>query len=196
MSLLFRTLAATAAVALIFSTLTAARADDVTDSLNDALSQYSSGKYTEAINSLNYAEQLITQKKGEALTQVFPSAPDGWQAEEVKAEAVFGGGVSAARRYSRDSATVDVSIVSDSPMLQATMMLFTNPMFVTGDGAKIETIKGQKAIVKYSSEAKGGEIQVVVSNRFLVTVNGTEVAKEELTGYVASLDIGKLASLN
>lgn len=196
MSPLSRTLATAAAVAMTFCSLSAARADDVTDSLNDALTQYNSGKYSEAINSINYAERLITQKKGEALTQVFPSAPGGWQAEDVKAEAVFGGGVSAERRYSRDAATVTVSIVSDSPMLQATMMLFTNPMFVTGDGAKIETINGQKAIVKYSAESKGGEIQVVISNRFLVTVNGTEVSKEELTGYVDSLDVGKLAAVN
>jgi hypothetical protein len=80
-------------------------------------------------------------------------------------------------------------------MLQATMMLFTNPMFATADGGKLETINGQKAIVKYSAENKSGEIQVVVNNRFLVTVNGNEVAKEELTAYLSNVDIIKLAAL-
>ena len=80
-------------------------------------------------------------------------------------------------------------------MLQATMMLFTNPMFATADGGKLETINGQKAIVKYSAENKGGEIQVVVNNRFLVTVNGSEVAKEDMTAYLAEVDVNKLSTL-
>lgn len=196
MSSLTQKLATTAAIALTLNAVSIARADDVTDSLNDALTKYNGGQYTEAINSINYAEQLITQKKGEALTQVFPKPLDGWQAEEVKADAIFGGGVSAERRYTRDAATVTIAIVSDSPMLQATMMLFTNPMFATADGGKLETINGQKAIVKYSAENKGGDIQTVVNNRFLVTVNGSEVGKEDMTTYLSKLDVTKLATLN
>jgi hypothetical protein len=188
-----RTIAA--AVAALLISVAGAQADDVTDSLNDALTKYNSGQNTEAINSINYAEQLIIQKKGEELTQVFPKPMDGWQAEEVKADPVFGGGISAERRYNKDAASVSIAIVSDSPMLQATMMLFTNPMFATADGGKLETINGQKAIVKYSAENKSGEIQVVVNNRFLVTVNGNEVAKEELTAYLSNVDIIKLAAL-
>ena len=187
------TLAAVITVALL--SVATARADDVTDSLNDALTKYNAGQYTEAINSINYAEQLITQKKGDALTEVFPKALAGWQAEEVKSEPVFGGGVSAERRYTKDAAAVTIAIVSDSPMLQATMMLFTNPMFATADGGKLETINGQKAIVKYSAENKDGDIQSVVNNRFLVTVNGSEVAKEDMTAYLGNLDVNKLAAL-
>jgi hypothetical protein len=185
----------TAAVAFFFISVAGVQADDVTDSLNDALTKYNSGQYTEAINSINYAEQLITQKKGEELGQVFPKPMNGWQAEEVKADPVFGGGISAERRYSKDAASVTITIVSDSPMLQATMMLFTNPMFATADGGKLETINGQKAIVKYNAENKDGEIQVVINNRFLVTVNGSEVAKEEMTALLAQMDIAKLSTL-
>ena len=185
-----------AAIAFLIISVSGAQADDVTDSLNDALTKYNSGQYTEAINSINYAEQLITQKKGEALTQIFPKPLDGWQAEEVKSDPIFGGGITAERLYTKDAATVTISIASDSPMLQATMMLFTNPMFATADGGKLETISGQKAIVKYSAETKGGEIQMVVNNRFLVTVNGSEVAKEDMTAYLGSLDFNKLSTLN
>lgn len=188
-----RTLAT--AGALLILSATPALADDVTDSLNDALTKYNNGQYTEAITSLNYAEQLITQKKGEALTQVFPEPLAGWQAEEVQADPVFGGGISAERRYNSENASVTIAIVSDSPMLQATMMLFTNPMFATADGGKLETISGQKAIVKYSAENKSGEIQTVVNNRFLVTVTGSEVAKDLMTAYLGNLDVNKLGAL-
>jgi hypothetical protein len=185
-----------AAIAFLLISVSGAQADDITDSLNDALAKYNSGQYTEAINSINYAEQLIIQKKGEALVQVFPKPLDGWQAEEVKSDPIFGGGITAERRYTRDAAAVTISIASDSPMLQATMMLFTNPMFATADGGKLETINGQKAIVKYSPESKGGEIQVVADSRFLITVNGSEVAKEDMTAYLGSLDFNKLSTLN
>ncbi|MFZ5799713.1 MAG: hypothetical protein C4563_06620 [Desulfobulbus sp.] len=188
-----RTLAT--AGALLILSATSALADDVTDSLNDALTKYNNGQYTEAITSLNYAEQLITQKKGEALTEVFPEPLAGWQAEEVQADPVFGGGISAERRYNSENASVTIAIVSDSPMLQATMMLFTNPMFATADGGKLETISGQKAIVKYSAENKSGEIQTVVNNRFLVTVTGSEVAKDVMTAYLGNLDVNKLGAL-
>jgi hypothetical protein len=185
-----------AAIAFLLISLSSARADDVTDSLNDALAKYNSGQYTEAINSINYAEQLITQKKGEALTQMFPKPLEGWQAEEVKSDPIFGGGITAERRYTRDAAAVTITIASDSPMLQATMMLFTNPMFASADGGRLETINGQKAIVKYNAESKSGDIQVVANNRFLITVNGSEVAKEDMTAYLGNLDFNKLSTLN
>ena len=184
------------AIALLLFSVSGARADDVTDSLNDALTKYNKGLYTESINSINYAEQLITQKKGAALTQVFPKPLDGWKAEEVKSDPVFGGGISAERRYTKGSSRVTISIASDSPMLQATMMLFTNPMFATSDGGKMETINGQKAIVKYKADTKSGEIQIVVNNRFLVKVNGSETAKEDMTAYLSNLDISKLSAVN
>ena len=38
-------------------------ADDVTESINDALEQYKEGEFSNAIESLEYATQVIRQKK-------------------------------------------------------------------------------------------------------------------------------------
>lgn len=184
------------AVICVFITASSLWADDVTDSLNDALNKYKNGEYTEAINSLNYAEQLITQKKGEALTDVFPEPMNGWEAGEVESNAVYGGGISAERRYSKDDSSIKISLVSDSPMIQGLMMMLTNPMFATSGGGKLETISGQKAIVNYSPQEKGGEIQMVVNNRFLITTEGNEVTKDDMTSYLSKMDFNKLSSLN
>ncbi|GAB4346337.1 MAG: hypothetical protein Kow0089_23680 [Desulfobulbaceae bacterium] len=181
---------------VVFLSASNAQADDVTDAINDALGKYKSGSYTEAINRLNYAEQLITQKKGEVLKEVFPEPLSGWEADEVSSNAVFGGGISAERTYRKDGSSVQISVVSDSPMLQAVMMMFTNPMFATADGGKLETINGQMAIVKYDAPNRSGEVQMVVNNRFLVTVNGSEVRKEDMTGYLQKMDFAKLADMN
>jgi len=193
-------LAAVIAVSLFITTAATALADDVTDSVNEALQLYQAGKFTEAVNSLNYASQLIQQKKGASLESVMPAALSGWTAEEASSQAagaaMFGGGVTAERRYTKgESTSVKIQIVTDSPMLQAVMMMMGNPMFATSDGGKLETIGGQKAIVKLDAENKSGEIQIVVANRFLVTLEGQEVVKDDLTAYAKAIDYAKLAAL-
>ena len=193
-------LAAVIAVSLFITTASTALADDVTDSVNEALQLYQDGKFTEAVNSLNYASQLIQQKKGASLESVMPAALSGWTAEEASSQAagaaMFGGGVTAERRYTKgESTSVKIQIVTDSPMLQAVMMMMGNPMFATSDGGKLETIGGQKAIVKLDAENKSGEIQIVVANRFLVTLEGQEVVKDDLTAYAKAIDYAKLAAL-
>jgi len=173
--------------------------DDVIDSINEGMEFYNEGDYAEATSSLNYAVQLIQQKKGEALAKLLPEPLDGWTAGEAQSQAagaaMFGGGVTAEREYTKDNALVTISIMSDSPMLQSVMMLFSNPMFATADGGKMERIGRQKAIVKYTPADKAGDLQMVVNNRFLVTVEGNDISRGELLGYAKAIDLKKMAAL-
>ena len=173
--------------------------DDVVDSINEGMEFYKSGEYAEATSSLNYAVQLIQQKKGDALAGLLPEALDGWAAEEVKSEvagaAMFGGGITAERRYTKGSSYITIQVVADSPMLQGVMMMFSNPMFATADGGKMERIGRQKAIVKYSPADKSGDLQMVVKNRFLVTVEGSDISRDEMLEYAGAIDLKKMADL-
>ena len=63
------------------------------------------------------------------------------------------------------------------------------------DGGKLEKITGQRAIVKYSSADKEGDIQIMVANRFLVSVDGRDVSKSDLKNYAAAIDYKQLAML-
>ena len=174
-------------------------ADDITDSINEALKYYNQGQYSEAVGSLNYAAQLISQKKGGQLEAFLPGPLDGWTAEDAGSQAqgaaMFGGGVMAERRYSKDSASVRLQIVTDSPLLQGMMVMFTNPAFAAADGGKLERIKGQRAIVKYNASNKEGKIDIVIANRILVTIEGNDVLKEDLVAYAGAVDYAKLADL-
>lgn len=182
---------------IIFSTLV--YADDVKDSIKEALEYYDEGDYSGAVESLNYATQLIQQKKSENLTSFLPEPLDGWAAEKSTSQAVgaamFGGGVTAERRYTKDDRKITVQIVTDSPMLQSMMMMFSNPMFASSDGGKMERIKRQKALVKYDPSTEQGEIQIVVAKRFLVTINGNNVSKDDLKAYARGIDYKKLAAI-
>lgn len=176
-----------------------ALADDVSDAINEGLQSYQAGKYSEAMTSLNYASQLIGQKKGGSLQSILPEPLNGWKADEATSQAMgaalLGGGVSAERRYNKDSSSVSVQIVSDSPMLQSVMMMFNNPMLAGADGGKLEKISGEKAIVKYKAQEKSGTINLVIASRFLVTVEGNSVSLEDLKAYAGKIDYKKLAEL-
>ena len=185
---------------VIFMALsTIAFADDVTDSINEAMQYYKNGEYTSAVESLNYASQLIQQKKGEGLESLLPKPLDGWTAEATTSQAMgtamLGGGVTAERQYKKGGSSITIQIITDSPLLQSFMMMFSNPMFAASDGGKLEKIGGQKAIVKYDAQNKSGDVKIVVANRFLVSVEGEEVAKEDLKKYAEAIDYKKLAAL-
>jgi hypothetical protein len=66
-------------------------------------------------------------------------------------------------------------------------------MMATSDGGKLEKINAERAIVKYSSETKDGDINMVIANRFLVTVQGNNVARQDLIAFAQGIDFKKLA---
>ena len=195
----FKSLGCVLVMLCSFSYVGFAFGDEVTDAINEALQSYQDGKFSEAMTSLNYASQLIGQKKGGDLQSFLPKPLDGWEASEATSQAMgaamLGGGVSAERRYDKDSASVTVQIVTDSPMLQGMMMMFSNPMLAGADGGKLEKIAGEKAIVNYDNQQKTGKINLVIANRFLVTVEGDGVSLEDLKAYAAKIDYKKLAAL-
>jgi hypothetical protein len=189
-------------MALILGVLlisTSGWADDVTDSIKEALEYYKEGAYTDAVGSLNYASQLIQQKKGEKLESMLPKPLDGWTAQEATSQAVgaamMGGGLSAERSYSKSNSTVDIQIITDSPIMQGMMMMFSNPMLAASDGGKLQKIGRQKAIVKYDAQNKSGDINVVVANRFLVTIEGSNVSEADLKAYAKAINYDKLSDM-
>ena len=174
-------------------------ADDITDSISEALQYYKNGEYTDALESLNYASQLIKQKKGKGLESFLPEPLSGWTAKEANSQtvstAMFSGGVTAERKYNKGSSSVTVQIITDSPFMQGVMMMFSNPMFAASDGGKLEKIERQKAIVKFDAANKQGEIKIVVANRFFVLIEGEEITEEDLKAYAKAIDYKNLASL-
>ncbi len=176
-----------------------AYADDISDAIEEGLALYKKGEFSEAVQNLDYASQLIRQKKSDKLKTLLPEAPEGWTAEESSSEAMtgamFGGAVAARRTYIKDSSRMNIEIITDSPMLQGMMMMFNNPMFATSDGGRLTKIAGRKAIMKYSDSGREGDIRIVVADRFLVNVSGTDVSKEELTNFAEKINYEEMAKL-
>jgi len=171
--------------------------DDVLTTIDEAVKQYKSGDYAGAVSNLDYASQLVRQKKSERMKDLLPEPLAGWQANPASAQtlgtAVFGGGVTVSRDYKKGDASVSIEIVSDSPVLQSVMMMLNNPMFAGSAGGSLKTNKGQRAIVKYNDKGRNGEINIVVAGRFMITVKGNNVDLNTLVEYSEAIDFELLA---
>lgn len=167
-------------------------ADEVTDTIDEARTQYDEGRLREAAETLDYAAQMVRQQRSTALEGFLPEPLEDWTAKSATAQAVtpmmMGGMTSAERAYHKGDARVTVSISADSPMMQGMMMMFSNPMFAGAQGAKLERIKGQKAMVTYNPTTREGNIKITVDNRMLVQVEGSSVTREDLLGYAKAVD--------
>jgi len=162
-------------------------ADNVLSTIREATRQYEAGDYTGAASNLDYAAQLVRQQKSERMKALLPEPLSGWEGKEANAQAlgaaILGGGVTVSRDYKRGASSLSVEIVSDSPVLQSVLMMVNNPMFAGAGGGKLETLKGQRAILKFDSGKKSGELYVVVDGRFVITIKGRQVAREDLIAY-------------
>ena len=166
--------------------------DTVLSTIKEATRQYQAGDYSGSASNLDYASQLIRQKKSEKMKDLLPEPLPGWDGKEASAQAlgaaVLGGGVTVSRDYTRGASTISVEIVSDSPVLQSVLMMLNNPVFAGAGGGRLETVKGNRSVLKFDSGKKSGELYIVVASRFVVTVKGRQVAREDLLAYGEAMD--------
>lgn len=166
--------------------------DDVLSTIEEAVKQYQAGDFAGAASNLDYASQLVRQKKSETMKGLLPEALPGWKAEEATAQAVgadiLGGGLTVSREYKKGPSRMSVEIVADSPVLKSVLMMINNPMFAGVGGGKLETIKEQRAIIKYNHSKKNGDAYIVVDGRFLITVKGSGIERKELLQYADAID--------
>jgi hypothetical protein len=196
MSKIFRMYFIALFISSLFITPGAVFADEITDSIEEAMEYYKESDYVEATNSLDYASQLIRQKRGENLKAFLPEPLAGWLAEDVKSQAAgsgyLGGMISAKRKYKKAKSSVTIEIITDSPALQTMVMMFSNPAYASADGGKLTKIKRQKAIIKYHPSNKNGEINIVVAKQYLVSVKGRNINQNDLVDYASAIDYKKL----
>jgi len=172
-------------------------ADDVMDWINDGVEAYKKKDYSEAVTNFEYAAQLIRQMKGERMTAALPEALSGWKKTKSEAAAagaaMFGGGSSASASYEKGDASCEISITSDNPMLSSILMMFSNPMLISGSGKKLIKVGGQKASLEY--DGNHGEITVVVDKKVLVQITGDSIREEDLRAYAKAIDYDLIENL-
>ncbi len=147
-----------------------------------------------ATSSGNTAQQM--QKKADSLKLLTPKPLSGWKAEDVDSNAVEGIGIRVSRSYSKGNNNLSVVFVADSQSIQTMASMLSNPAYYNATGGKVLKVNGQDTIITYDPNIKAGKIEAVIDNRYLITVNGENVQKADLTGYAKTIDFKKIASLH
>lgn len=167
----------------------AARADDVTDALREALRTYEAGQFAAARTAIEEALQMLSQRSADSLSTALPAALPGWTAEDAETRAggiAVLGGVTASRRYTNaQGQAVEVSLATDNPLIGQLGPILSNPMLAGAMGRLIR-IGDQRAV-----QTNDGEIQMLVDNRVLVTVRGDAPAEAKLA-YARAVDLARL----
>jgi len=173
-------------------------ADEISDTIEHALHAYQNGDISSAKEELSFALELLRQKKGEFMKQYLPEALEGWHANEPKAQmaasGVLSGGTTLYRSYSKKGgAKIQIEIVVDSPLISGIISIFANPMFISG--GKLMRIKREKAMLNYNEKNAKGEVTLMVDKRFMVTIRGEGVTKEEILEYAQAIDFKALKEI-
>lgn len=175
----------------VFLLITPVYANEVLSTIDEAVNQYKNGDYEGAASNLDFAAQLIRQKKSEELKEVFPDPLAGWEAEPPTSQAtgtsVFGRSVSVSRTYVKNKSSITIDIVTDSPVMQSLMMMLSNPVIAGAGGGKLETFSSHPGIIQYKESDRSGSVNIVVDKRFLVTVKGHQVDRENLVAYAGAI---------
>jgi len=166
-----------------------ARADDVTDAIEEAAAAYAEGDLAYARESLQFASQLIAQMKTGTLAGLLPEPLAGWEAQDAETEtmgaALFGGGSTASRTYTKDGSEVSIQYTADSPLVAQMAAIFSNPAMM-GAGGKLLRLGRQKAVID-----DDGSVQFVVNNAIMVQIDGN-ASPEDKAAYAKAVDIQAL----
>jgi hypothetical protein len=164
-----------------------ARADEVSDQINQALTAYRRKDIPTAITGLEAAINLLRQSRADSYGALLPAAPAGWTADPVETlsvgVAMAGGGVGASRKYHNADNTVTVSILADSPLLQVMSALASSGLAAIG-GVRTQIINGHRTIYVKEDNA----FTTIVADKILVRVEGVGLPEDTLKQFLTAVD--------
>ena len=184
-----------AALLLIGCCAQDARADDVTDQINEALKAYQNHDAQTALAALDAAASLLRQARAESFKALLPAAPSGWTADDAEATSVgpamLGGGMTASRKYHNGDQQVDLQIMADSPMLQGMAALLGSPFAAVG-GMKTVVVAGRR--LSYAPDENS--YMTLVGNKVIVKVEGNKgVPDAALKSFIGAIDFTAIEKL-
>ena len=172
----------------------AARADDVTDQIDQAVTAYKKKDLNAAITALEAAASLIRQMKTDAWKGALPAPLSGWTADKPQGEAIspvlLGGAITVSRAYHKGGETVTVSIIADSPVVQSLAAFMASGVgALLGSTAQVAVIDGRRVLKDDNS------YQTLASNRVLVKVEGGNGDDAALRQYLKAVNYDEIDRL-
>ena len=164
-----------------------AKADDVMDQINEALTAYGKKDVPTAIAGLEAALNLLRQARADSYGKLLPAPPAGWTADDVETVAAglaaLGGGTGASRKYHKGDDSVTVSILADSPMIQV-LSAFASSGMAAMAGARTQIVNGRRTV--YMKDE--GSFSAIVGDRIVVRIEGRGLPEATLRQFLTAVD--------
>ena len=170
-------------------------ADEIVEAMNEAIQAYEEKEYNEAVESLDYAKQLILQLRSEGIMKFLPEPLPGWESKTAQTQnmGMMGGMAGVEKEYwapgsgNQGRKRITINIMAESPVMQGMMAMF-NPMYAGAQGGKLQKIKRNKAIVQYNPDSRSGEINILIKKSYIVSLKGQSVEQKDLMDYAEAVD--------
>ena len=187
--------AALTIAALVAASPLAARANDVTDQIAEAQAAYAKKDIATAIAALEAAASLLRQQRSDAWKGLLRRRPPaGPRRRRIPAPAAprcspAAPGCRANTRKGGDD--VEISILAESPLIQAMSAVITNPLVASMAG-RVAVIGGRRFTFITSDNA----YVTLVADKVLVRVQGSSGLNDAaLRPFVAALDFAAIEKL-
>jgi len=196
-----RMLALIVIMTFLFSDISISEEDQVIQAVNEGIQKYNEQKYGAAAGQFEYAAQLAKQKKGEQIKDFVQSIEpiEGWVGNQATSQAMaggfMGGGVNVDREFTKDSSRMNLTILSDSPLIQSVIMLFSNPAMAAASGGELSTINGERVVIKFDPNNNSGEVKSVIDGKYLFTLDGRDVSKDDLINQTKNVNFQDLKAI-
>lgn len=180
-----------------------ARADEVSDQIEQAKSYYEDGDVGGAIGELEFAIQALRGKLAGALLETFPAAPSGWTAADsdsgTSAAMPMMGGNVVERTYSQDGGEgrIEARLMSGGGFMQGLASMFMNPaMLAAQPNAKRVRFGRENGVVIYDPADRSGQLMVDLGGKISLMLEGSGLAgPEPMTALVEGWDLKKVKEL-
>jgi len=166
----------------------ASRADDVVDQIKEALAAYQKQDLSTALAALDAATSLLRQQRADAWKSFLPPPPTGWTADDpavtTAGPVLFGGGTGASREYRKGDQRVDITLLTDSPILQGVGAMLSNVASAAG-GARVLVLKGHRMVYLKDDNS----FTALIGDKVMVKVAGSVATSEEsLRQFIGLID--------
>ncbi|MBR9971678.1 hypothetical protein [Magnetospirillum sulfuroxidans] len=188
--------AAAFALVLVCPLVSAAAADDVPARLDNARAAYQKGDIARAAREIEAALTQLHDRLGKIFAETLPNLGGQWKAETVETESLgeIGGGLSVSRAFTRGDASLNVSLLLDSPEVASVQAM------LSGNSAQpnLKKVKvgGEDALLRFDAATGTGEITMVVGGRVVLEVQGDNINNTDpLLEAAAGWNVGKIKTL-
>lgn len=162
-------------------------ADEITDTLQNAISAYEEGDIQYALEEIAFAQQLLQELKAGALEAFLPEAPPGWtrEVDDGRGQMAGFGGIGVSAAYYDSNQRFTLTILTDSPMVASMAGIFGNSAILASQGKLIRV--GREKFL----EQQNGQLMGVIDGRILVQADGAPT--DVMLPVIEKIDFRKLS---